>query len=48
MDCFDIHKNHTDKPTGIYNVTPSGMNQAIEVKCDMDTDNGGWTVTILF
>ena len=46
MDCYDIHKQ-TDKPTGIYDINPRGVNETFKVMCDMDTDNGGWTVIMV-
>ncbi|XP_038047544.1 fibrinogen C domain-containing protein 1-like, partial [Patiria miniata] len=30
--------------SGVYIIKPVGSNASIQVYCDMDTDNGGWTV----
>ena len=44
VDCNDINEKQGDQPSGIYTIQPRGLNETIEVKCDMETDGGGWTV----
>uniref|UniRef100_H3CF03 Microfibril associated protein 4 n=1 Tax=Tetraodon nigroviridis TaxID=99883 RepID=H3CF03_TETNG len=39
-DCSEIHHS----PSGEYTIFPAGERSAVLVKCDMDTDQGGWTV----
>lgn len=42
-DCSDLFKSGTTT-SGLYPVFPSGYNPSVDVKCDMTTDGGGWTV----
>ena len=42
-DCYDV-KKETNTPTGVYSIKPRGLNEVIQVQCDMGTDDGGWTV----
>jgi hypothetical protein len=43
-DCYAIrHKNNASK-SGVYNVILWRSKVVKEIYCDMDTDNGGWTV----
>ena len=30
--------------TGVYPIYPDGVSNAVDVFCDMETDDGGWTV----
>jgi len=41
--CKKIKQNGDSVWSGIYNINPSGLNP-FEVYCDMDMDNGGWTL----
>lgn len=40
-DCQDVQK-FSDK-SGVYTIYPEGTN-GVKVRCDMETDGGGWTV----
>ncbi len=43
LTCADLPNN---SPTGIYTIDPDGAGgeDSFDVFCDMDTDNGGWTL----
>ncbi|XP_061098640.1 angiopoietin-related protein 7-like [Conger conger] len=43
IDCASIYYNGVHR-SGIYTVVPSLGAMPVEVYCDMDTENGGWTV----
>lgn len=49
IDCADILEKYpnTRWKNGVYNITASS-NKSKAVYCDMNTDNGGWTVSYLF
>lgn len=42
QDCFDVLTDNPDARSGVYIVHHKGKRH--RVSCDMDTDNGGWTV----
>ncbi|XP_060599983.1 semaphorin-5A-like [Ruditapes philippinarum] len=42
-DCYEIHQKQNKSQSGIYNITLWKTKQTIQMKCDMDTDKGGWT-----
>ena len=44
--CLDLHTADPNLPSGAYSVDPDGEggNPAFEAWCDMETDNGGWTM----
>ncbi|KAM9425782.1 microfibril-associated glycoprotein 4-like [Pholidichthys leucotaenia] len=44
LDCSDIHKADSSRPSGVYAVYPIGATSAVQVYCDMDTHGGQWTV----
>ena len=43
-DCEDI-KALRFVTSGIYRLTPVGVSRGFDVYCDMDIDEGGWTVS---
>ncbi|WAR29477.1 TEuncharacterized [Mya arenaria] len=43
-DCSEIRQNLGRVPSGVYHITTWKTNQNASVFCDMDTDQGGWTV----
>ncbi|XP_052785543.1 fibroleukin-like isoform X2 [Mya arenaria] len=43
-DCSEIRQNLGSVPSGVYHITTWKTNQHAKVFCDMDTDQGGWTV----
>ncbi|XP_052787149.1 fibroleukin-like isoform X2 [Mya arenaria] len=43
-DCWEIRQNLGTMPSGVYHITTWKTNQTASVFCDMDTDQGGWTV----
>ncbi|XP_053383665.1 microfibril-associated glycoprotein 4-like [Mercenaria mercenaria] len=43
QDCRDI-QNDGHRSTGIYTIYPRQRPRGIQVRCDMDTTSGGWTV----
>ncbi|XP_053388217.1 uncharacterized protein LOC128551395 [Mercenaria mercenaria] len=43
-DCYDVLKKQNAAKSGVYNVTLWRSKQETQVYCDMETDNGGWTV----
>ncbi|CAK6980905.1 microfibril-associated glycoprotein 4-like [Scomber scombrus] len=44
LDCNDIHNHDKSQPSGVYTIYPIGATSAVQVYCDMDSDEGGWTV----
>ena len=42
-DCS--HHKAASRPTGVYTIYPYGISNGISAYCDMDTDEGGWTVS---
>ena len=45
MDCYDVQKQTIKAPSGVYVIKPDYQGEPFEVYCDMDTDQGGWTVS---
>ncbi|XP_053391925.1 hemicentin-1-like isoform X2 [Mercenaria mercenaria] len=43
-DCYDVLKKQNATKSGVYNITLWRSKQNTQVYCDMETDNGGWTV----
>ncbi|WAR28951.1 TEuncharacterized [Mya arenaria] len=43
-DCSKIRQNLGRVSSGVYHITTWKRNQNASVFCDMDTDQGGWTV----
>ncbi|XP_053408501.1 microfibril-associated glycoprotein 4-like [Mercenaria mercenaria] len=43
-DCYDIKKKYPDHQSGISVIQLWKSKKLVSVFCDMDTDNGGWTV----
>ncbi|WAR28961.1 TENR-like protein [Mya arenaria] len=43
-DCSEIRQHLGIVPSGVYHITTWKRNQNASVFCDMDTDQGGWTV----
>ncbi|XP_053376702.1 SCO-spondin-like [Mercenaria mercenaria] len=43
-DCYDIKRKYPDHQSGIYVIKLWKSKKLVSVFCDMDTDNGGWTV----
>uniref|UniRef100_A0A8B9HVX0 Fibrinogen C-terminal domain-containing protein n=1 Tax=Astyanax mexicanus TaxID=7994 RepID=A0A8B9HVX0_ASTMX len=41
--CADIRKHDQTLPSGVYTIYPTAT-LILQVYCDMETDNGGWTV----
>ncbi|XP_035220723.1 techylectin-5A-like [Stegodyphus dumicola] len=46
MDCAEIKMNNKTSKSGIYNIWPANriIKTSVKVYCDMEDDNGGWTV----
>ncbi|KAM4525609.1 microfibril-associated glycoprotein 4-like [Odontesthes bonariensis] len=44
LDCNDIYNSDTSRPSGVYTIYPIGATSAVQVYCDMDSLEGGWTV----
>ena len=42
-DCADL-VDVSDKESGIYQIHPYRSQEGLFVQCDLDTDDGGWTV----
>ena len=47
-DCKDIMRVRGSPKSGVYTVNLWQSKRTINVYCDMDTDNGGWTVSHSF
>ena len=45
-DCLDVLNIQSKRISGVYTVYPL-LSQSFEVYCDMETDGGGWTVSII-
>ncbi|XP_053387889.1 fibrinogen C domain-containing protein 1-like isoform X2 [Mercenaria mercenaria] len=43
-DCYEVLSKQNNAESGVYSVKLWKSKQTIQVYCDMDTDNGGWTV----
>ncbi|XP_054483055.1 microfibril-associated glycoprotein 4-like [Anoplopoma fimbria] len=44
LDCSDIHNNDNSRPSGVYTIYPIGSTSAVQVYCDMVSQEGRWTV----
>uniref|UniRef100_A0A671X117 Microfibril associated protein 4 n=1 Tax=Sparus aurata TaxID=8175 RepID=A0A671X117_SPAAU len=44
VDCSDIYNHDTSRPSGVFTIYPIGATSAVQVYCDMDSQEGGWTV----
>uniref|UniRef100_A0A671X1H7 Microfibril associated protein 4 n=1 Tax=Sparus aurata TaxID=8175 RepID=A0A671X1H7_SPAAU len=44
LDCSDIHNDDRSRPSGVFTIYPIGATSAVQVYCDMDSQEGGWTV----
>ncbi|XP_068455388.1 microfibril-associated glycoprotein 4-like [Clinocottus analis] len=44
LDCSDIHNHDSSRPSGVYTIYPIGSTSAVQVYCDMDSQDGRWTV----
>lgn len=42
VDCAQIHAEFPLAPTGPYWINPDGTGSPFQVRCDMETDDGGW------
>ncbi|XP_076318653.1 techylectin-5B-like [Tachypleus tridentatus] len=42
-DCADVYYKGI-RSSGIYEIWPRFLNHPIDVRCDMENDNGGWTI----
>ncbi|GBL87947.1 hypothetical protein AVEN_33553-1, partial [Araneus ventricosus] len=48
MDCAEVLHNGYNE-SGVYTIWPKSRvtnDKSIDVFCDMDTDGGGWTVSV--
>ena len=45
VDCWDIRSTSPSGSSDEYTVFPLTRNGPLKVYCDMETDNGGWTVS---
>ncbi|XP_044034178.1 microfibril-associated glycoprotein 4-like [Siniperca chuatsi] len=44
VDCSDIYHHDNSQPSGAYTIYPIGSTSAVQVYCDMDSQQGRWTV----
>ena len=44
-DCWD-HYTQGETVSGLYNISVTGITGSIQVYCDMDDIDGGWTVSL--
>ena len=44
--CRRIQENNEDPESGLYYVVPDGFDTPVQVLCDMDYDDGGWTLVL--
>ena len=42
-DCADVQTKGS-RYSGLYTVYPEGLEEGVEVFCDLNTEGGGWTV----
>lgn len=47
VDCDDIYRHDNTTLSGVYTIYPGSPTTPLHVYCDMDTDRGRWTVSIL-
>lgn len=45
IDCDDIRHHNCTAPSGVYTIYPGGPTTPLVVYCDMNTDDGGWTMS---
>ncbi|MBN3310184.1 MFAP4 protein, partial [Amia calva] len=46
LDCEDIYR-YFSRVSGVYHIYPAGPYIPVNVYCDMETDGGKWTVSII-
>lgn len=47
IDCDDVYRRDNTSSSGVYAIYPGGPTSPLHVFCDMETDGGRWTVSIL-
>lgn len=47
IDCDDLYASGY-REGGVYTLKPADGNQSLVAYCDMDPDEGGWTVSLIF
>lgn len=48
LDCDDIYRRDNKSNSGVYKIYPGGPTTPLHVYCDMKTDGGRWTVSIIY
>ncbi|XP_070782788.1 microfibril-associated glycoprotein 4-like [Enoplosus armatus] len=44
LDCSDIYNHDNSSHSGVYTIYPIGATSAVQVYCDMESQQGGWTI----
>ena len=44
-DCLSIKQQSATSQSGVYEINPDFQQSGVKVRCDMETERGGWIVS---